>query len=277
MRGRKNTENERQPADRQVIIVKVVLLLLVVAALAFALNKLHNVWLQQCIVTNAAEQIEIESGQMVKGGLIAEICKLGNGVNLALLDYAALREDALQQRPELKSITFRRRLPNRLKVSIEERVPVVRLGLSKRREATGLVADEEGMVFRKRRDTGALPLVREAATSTLPGKKLGARAMAAIRLLEALRAPEYSELASLEADLLKEDYITLTFKNGDSAAKVAWAEMDSDTPESRANMHRQLRHLRDAVRTNIGEHIVWNATDTSVPGKIHAERKGTAP
>ena len=80
--------------------------------------------------------------------------------------------------------------------------------------------------------------------------------MAAIRLLEALRAPEYSELASLEADLLKEDYITLTFKNGDSGAKVAWAEMDSDTPESRANMHRQLRHLRDAVRTNIGEHIV---------------------
>ena len=276
MRGRKNTENERQSTDRQVVVVKIVIFLLLAATLAFALNKLHNVWLQQCIVTNAAEQIEIENGQMVKGGLIADICKLNNGVNLALLDYAALREDALKQLPNLKSITFRRRLPNKLKVSIEERVPVVRLGVSRRREATGLVADEEGMVFRKQRDTGALPLVREAATSTLPGKKLGARAMAAIRLLEALRAPEYSELASLEADLLKDDYIMLTFKNDYSRAKIAWAEMDSDTPESRANMHRQLRHLRDAVRTGVVGRP-WNATDTSVPGKIYAEGKGTAP
>jgi len=273
MRGRKNTENERQSTDRQVVVVKTVVFLLLAAALAFALHKLHNVWLQQCIVTNAAEQIEIESGQMVRGGLIAEICKLKNGVNLALLDYSALRADALRQLPNLKSITFRRRLPNRLKVSIEERVPVARLGLSGKRESTGLVADEEGIVFRKHRDTGALPLVREAATSTMPGKRLGERAMAAIRLLEALRSPEYAELASLEADLLKEDYIMLTFKNDYSRAKVAWADMDCDTPESRANMHRQLRHLRDAVRTGIGVRL-WNATDTAVPGKIYAETKG---
>ena len=273
MRGRKNTENERQSTDRQVVIVKTVVFLVLAAALAFALNRLHNVWLRQCIVTNAAEQIEIESGQMVKGGLIADICKLKNGVNLALLDYPALREEALRQRPELKSITFRRRLPNKLKVFIEERVPVARLGLSGKRESTGLVADEEGIVFRKQRDTGALPLVREATTSTMPGRKLGARALAAIRLLEALRAPEYSELTSLEADLMKEDYIMLTFKNDYSRAKVAWTDMDCDTPESRANMHRQLRHLRDAVRTGIGVRL-WNATDTSVPGKIYAETKG---
>ena len=271
MRGRRTTENEKQSTDRQVVIVKIVLLLVAVAAIAFAVKKLHNVWLRQCIVTNSAEQIEIESGQMVKGELIAEVCKLRNGVNLALLDYAAMREDALRQFPNLKSITFRRRLPNRLKVSIEERVPVARLGISGRHEVTGLVTDETGMVFRKRFGTEALPLVREPVTNTLPGKRLGERAMAAIRLLEALRSPEYSELASLEADLRKEDYIMLTLKNDYSRAKVAWSEMDSDTPESRANMHRQLRHLRDAVRTGVGARL-WNATDTSVPGKIYAER-----
>ena len=40
MRGRRTTENEKQSTDRQVVIVKIVLLLVAVAAIAFAVKKL---------------------------------------------------------------------------------------------------------------------------------------------------------------------------------------------------------------------------------------------
>ena len=270
---RKAPKNIKESAKHSFSVKIALLIIMSLSAIAFAVNALYNIWLEQCVVTNAAEQISIQSGKMVRAELLADICKLKNGINLARLDYAKLRADALKQLPNLKSVTFKRRLPNKLFVTIEERVPVARMGIRGKNAPTGLVTDEEGVIFRKQRNTSSLPLIREAGPlSTLPGKKLGNRAMAAIRLLDAVRAPEFAELSILVADISKQDYILATFKSDYSEAKIAWAEMDSGTPSATSNLLRQLRHLRDAKRVLPGA-VMWNATDTGIPGKIYAETK----
>jgi len=50
---------------------------------------------------------------------------------------------------------------------------------------------------------------------------------------------------------------------------------EPETPASRASLIRQLTHLRDAIRTRVGEGaVIWNATDFSYPGRIYADTKG---
>ncbi|MBO5642824.1 MAG: FtsQ-type POTRA domain-containing protein [Kiritimatiellae bacterium] len=269
----KSPKNIKESAKRAYSVKIAIVLIFMLALVVIAINALHKVWLEQCVVTNAAEQIRIQSGKMIKAELLADICKLKNGINLALIDYAKLREDALKALPNLKSVTFRRRLPDKLFVTIEERVPVARMGISGKNAPTGLVTDNEGVIFRKQRNTSSLPLIRELGPlSTLPGKKLGPRAMAAIGMIDALRAPEFTELSILVADISNQDYILVTFKQDYSEAKIAWAEMDLGTPSATANLLRQLRHLRDAKRVVPGA-VMWNATDISTPGKIYAETK----
>lgn len=269
----KSPKNIKESAKRAYSVKIAIVLIFMLALVVIAINALHKVWLEQCVVTNAAEQIRIQSGKMIKAELLADICKLKNGINLALIDYAKLREDALKALPNLKSVTFRRRLPDKLFVTIEERVPVARMGISGKNAPTGLVTDNEGVIFRKQRNTSSLPLIRELGPlSTLPGKKLGPRAMAAIGMIDALRAPEFTELSILVADISNQDYILVAFKQDYSEAKIAWAEMDLGTPSATANLLRQLRHLRDAKRVVPGA-VMWNATDISTPGKIYAETK----
>lgn len=269
----KPPKNIKESAKRAYKVKVAVVLVLLIIPIIVVINALYKIWLEQCIVTNAAEQISIQSGKMIKAELLADICKLKNGINLAQLDYSKLRSDALKTLPNLKSVTFKRRLPDKLFVTIEERVPVARMGISGKNTPTGLVTDDEGVIFRKQRNTSSLPLIREAGPlSTLPGKKLGQRAMAAISMIDALRAPEFSELSILVADISNQDYIKVTFKQDYSEAKIAWAEMDLGTPSSTANLLRQLRHLRDAKRVVPGA-VMWNATDISIPGKIYAETK----
>lgn len=275
MRRKKPTKNTREPAKSPFSLKRILPASLILVSVVITVRFLHGIWLEQCIVTNPAAQIHIQSGEMIRAELLADICKLEKGVNLALLDYGKLRLDALRQLPNLRSVTFRRRLPDKLFVTIEERVPVARMGITGKRTSTGLVTDSEGMVFRKQLRTGSLPIIREAAgTRTLPGKKLGDRAMAAIRLLDALRAPEFAELAPLEADISEIDYIKVFFKSNYAGAKLRWSEMDSDTPSSAANLNRKLTHLRDIMRLGTGA-VMWNATDTRVPETIWSESQNS--
>lgn len=274
--ARKNTISSDRGRQRALAIV-IVMAAIAVALLSYGLFKLHELWLEQCVVTDVGRQVEVDDGKMIKGGLIISCFRITNGVNLAKLDYDRLRADTLRKFPQLRSITVRRRLPDGLKISIEEREPLVRLGISGKREPTGRVADSDGIVFRRSNGVGALPLIREpSASTTAPGRSLGDRGRAAMRLIEALQTPDFSDLGILEADISVRDFITVTFTDY-ARAKIAWDGMDTDSPASRANMQRQLRHLRDAIRSRVGAGAtMWNATDTSVPGRIFTERKGAS-
>lgn len=242
-------------------------------------EKLHAIWVEQCVITDMERQVAIDSGKMVKADVIAGVFGLKPGANLALIDFAAKREAALAKIPNLREIRIRRHLPNRVTITFEEREPIARLGIRGQKGASGKVADREGVVFYCARGTQLLPIIREtSAPGTAAGKRLGNRAKAALRFVEACHEPEFQELGVLDVDTDKPDWLQATINTGANYAqlKLAWEGMDDPaTPVSRASLIRQLTHLRDAIRTRVGDGtVIWNATDFSSPGRIYADTKG---
>lgn len=255
----------------------------VVAAVALAIGillgfeKLREIYLEQCVITDMDEQIEINSGKMVKSDVIAMEFGLKPGANVALIDFAAKRREILERIHNLREITVIRRLPNRVSIRIEEREPAARMEIRGRHSYTGKVIDTDGVVFLCARGTRMLPAIREATVpGTAPGRRPSPRTLAALRLVEKCRDSEFQELNILEVDTASPDYLMLTLGGSYSKVKIAWEKMDEpDSPVSRESLKRQLSMLLKAMRSGVGEGAVtWNATDFSKPGRIYADMKG---
>jgi len=254
-----------------VALAAVILLAAVVVGIVTAYDKLHGLWVEQCVVTDPVRQAVCADGMMVKGDTIREKFGIREGANLALIDFDARRREILKDLPNIRNIAVTRHLPDRVTIVVEERRPVVRLAVHGKPGATGRVADTEGVVFTCRRGTKLLPVIRERATNVTPvGQTLSRRSLAALRLIEAASDPEYLALGVLDADIAKEDFILVTLGNY-SQAKIAWEGMDNPTPESRAALVKRLDHLLKAIQSNVcNDAKVWNATE---PDRIYADTR----
>lgn len=260
-----------------------VLSVLAVTAVGIAVfigyDQLRDIWREQGIITDYDNQVSIQSGKMVKADVIAGIFGLKTGANLNTIDFALKREQALEKIANLRELKIRRQLPDRVTITIEEREPIARVGLKGLKRDTGKVVDSEGVVFYCSRGTQLLPLIRESsAPGTSAGHRLEARAKAALKFVEVCRDPAFHELGILEVDSSPHDFLLATINTGSNYTqlKLAWEDMDApSTPASTASLIRQLTHLRDAIRTRLGEgSVIWNATDFSSPGRIYADTKG---
>lgn len=269
----KHTKNEKRKNTSRGVLTLVVIVAAAVAAIALAAacTCLRDIWREQCVITDMAAQVNINSGKLVKGDVVAETFGLRRGANLATIDFARKRAEALARYPAIRDIHVRRRLPDRVEISITERSPVVRLNLRGRKRDSGRVADNDGVVFQCRRGTSMLPTIREAqAPGTSPGRRLTGRALAALRLVEACREPDLQELGVLDVDLTKVDYLSVTLGNY-STAKIAWRGMDDPTEGTRREMTETLINLRDAVRSKMSSNaLIWNAT---TPGYVYSDTK----
>lgn len=273
------TNRIRHPGRGRLVILSLAVLALVTAGLALGYDKLRGIWLEQCVIRDMDRQVSVESGEMVKADVIAENLGLRTGGNLATIDFKEKREALLKKVPNLRDIRIRRFLPDRVSVTIEERKPIARVGVLKRKTDTGKVADAEGMVFFCARGTKLLPVILEkTAPGTSAGHRLENRAQSALRLICACHDTEFQELGILDVDITHPDWLLATINTGSSYArlKIAWEGMDApETPDSHASLVRQLTHLRDAIRTHVGDGaVIWNATDYSYPGRIYADTKG---
>lgn len=274
----KNTITRREPWTL-IACLSVALVLAVIVGLTLGYEKLHALWVEQCVIDCMQEQVVINSGKMVKADVIAGVFGLKPGANLALIDFAEKREQALAKIPNIRDLHITRTFPNRIEITFEERQPLARLGLKNQKASTGKVVDSDGVVFYCSRGTQLLPLIREpVAPGTAAGKTLNSRAKAALRFIEACRDTEFQEIAVLEVDISPTDWLLATINTGSNYAslKLAWEGMDDPaTPVTHANLIRQLTHLRDAIRTRVCENaVIWNATDFSRPGRIYADTKG---
>ena len=275
----KNLPQNRRRGTRRIAVTATVLVVvgLVAAGAASAWNRLHAMWIEQCVITDVSSQVSVTSGKMVKGDVIAENFGLRKGANLALIDFDAKREEVLAKIPNLKSISVVRRLPDKVTIVAEERSPIVRMNVKGRNSDTGRVADAEGMVFLCSRGTQMLPTIREAAApGTPPGKRLDGRAAAALQLVDLVRDPEFQELGILEVDVSKPDYISATLSGSYSTVRLAWEGMDDPSPASRAALASRLQLLLKAIRTRLGEcdhPVVWNAADLANPNRIYVDTK----
>lgn len=261
-------------------VLALVILVLVGVGVLLGYEKLRDLWREQCVIRDMEHQVVIQSGKMVKADVIAALFGLKVGANLATIDFAEKRRTTLEKVPNLRDLRIRRFLPDRVTIAIEEREPIARLNIQGRKGDSGKVVDSEGVVFCCSRGTQLLPVIREAGPQgTAVGHHLTARSRAALRLVEACREPDYTELGLLDADTTKTDYLSATIGGSSRQAqlKIAWEGMDKpSTPASRASLNRQLKHLRDAIRAQLIQgSAVWNATDyQSSPGRIYADTKG---
>ncbi len=245
---------------------------LVICGAAMAFNRLVAVYERQCCLTDAGEQVEIITGKILPARLFINHFNLTNGVNLAQIPFAELRERLIRDMPNLRDIKIVRTVPNRVRIEISERIPVVRVIGAGANANPNYTADSEGKVFwYPRRDTTLLPIIREVKKNTsTAGASLSGMSMAALRLLEAASDPEFAALKIQEVDTFKQDYLFATL--GDSSrAKIAWEDMESNSKASRESLHRQLKRLSQAMKSNVAAGTkLWNATDYGVPGRIYA-------
>ena len=265
-------KNSKGKAIAVIVTVATVTLVLAVCGLSAVFGRLGEIYERQCCLTNAGEQVEIVAGRILPARLFINHFCLTNGVNLAHVPFAELRERLIRDMPNLRDIKIVRTMPDKVKIEIVERVPIVRVIGAGAKANPNYTADSEGKVFwYPRRDTTLLPIIREAKKDTsAAGAKLSGMALAALRLLEEAADPEFAILKIQEVDTFKQDYLFATL--GDSSrAKIAWEDMDSHSKVSRESLRRQLTRLSQAMKSNVAAGTkLWNATDWGVPGRIYA-------
>lgn len=205
--------------------------------------------------------MEIQSGDRIKPDTVRDIFGLRNGANLALIDFAAKREEAMRKYPAIKSISVIRHLPDRVSITVTERDPFARIGITGTKKDTGRVCDDEGVVFNCRRGAETLPVIREPSSADIkPGTRLDDRSRQALNVLLVAREAAFADLNILEIDTSKPDFLLITFANY-SEARFCWTGMEKPTPESAVAMKDQLTRLSQAIGTNLsGEVKTWNAT-----------------
>lgn len=212
---------------------------------------------------------------------LEERLALPAGAGLHELDIFALREN-LREDPQVREATVRRRFPDTLQVTVEERVPVARVLVREEGERRVLLVGRDGMVFAGRglapRKTGTLPF--------LTGVRLQATGEGSYRPLEGFR--EVTELL----DTARASYpgIAATWRIVDlSAFSPAAGDLYSTvqvhstvvrnllfaTSDYRAQL-RRLRDILDVVQTEEVEKLerVDLRFDESVPVVVARERRG---
>ena len=250
--------------------------IVLIAGVSLGYARLRDIWLEQCVIRNLAEQVSVTDGKMVRADTLAERLGLVKGANIAHIDFAKKREEVLRDIPNLRSVSITRTMPDKVTVVTEERSPIAQLKFRGRKAPTGKVVDSDGMVFIHQNGTGLLPVIREAqAPGTPHGHLLTGRARAALQVIEACRDAEFQSLGVRDIDISKQDYLLATLDNY-AQVKLAWDGMGEPSAKSRKNLTRQLSLLTKAIRSRVGDGTaVWNATDTTKPGRIYADGKGT--
>ena len=223
---------------RILIALGVVVCIAAIIGLAVAYNRLRDIWLEQCVITDVASQVSITDGKMVRSDIIAYEFGLRNGANLALIDFDERRRETLKKIPNIRDITIARHLPDKVTITVEERVPIV--------SSNG---------------TQMLPIIQEAAApGTAKGCKLSGHALAALKLLEVCRE-QFRELSVVAADISAPDYIAIVLGNDYSVAHVYWDGMDEPSDATMPNLITQLKSLSEAYTARVDDSIrVWNAT-----------------
>lgn len=274
---RLHSENKvSRPKNAREIALVVFAILFCAAVLGalVAYRKLRSLWIEQCAITDPETQIEVViNGKTIQPDAIREGFGLVKGANLWQADFEGLRRSILDRRHNIRDISISRRLPSHATIFVTEREPVAKVDLVGAKKESHLVADSDGVVFPYWRRADSLPTIKVPVTPGLPasGQRLAGNALAALRLVEAMREPEFQELGIREIHANKPDFLWVTLGNY-QRAKVAWEGMDAaQSAAAKENMLKIMRHLRDAINADLtGAAVVWNATE---PGKIYADTK----
>jgi hypothetical protein len=210
--------------------------------------------------------IEIIDGQIKTEDMIREYLAyegIDVGANLFGFDIEEFETLYLERNPLVRMIQVTRQFPDKLKVAIRERDPLVRLG-----QRGSLVADSEGFVFRLSSNLHRLPVIIGCKDPQLePGRIVRGNTMAAVEVLAVCDNPQIG-LRAVGVDVSKSDYLLMHIltPDGIKEARIAWDGMGSGTTDSRRDLLLQLSRLKQVIQTDRGRHGLYDAT---LPGRVY--------
>jgi len=211
------------------------------------------------------KNLVIQEGTVINRELIEEYTQIKEGMNLFAFDIAKVRKDFVRQSPNVKSMEISRQIPDTLKISVVERVPVARIG-----RKSPFVADGEGYIFGLRSGYRELPVVTGYRDPGLrPGSRLCGMSLAALEVLEAC----YDSKIGLhvdEVDINNPEYLVLYIPDGEKVKEVdlSWQDMGKLTGESKKRLQEKLLGIVQTLQSPDGRRMLRiNAT---LEGKLFA-------
>lgn len=225
-----------------------------VYGLCLAIGRLHDVWVAQCVVSDARAQVTVRTTPHISEDLVRGLFGLTNGCNLALIDFEAKRDEILREQPIMHRLEVTRRLPDRLEISAEERKPVARVNYSSMKIADGRggvrdhgrwdVVDAEGIVFNfKLDDTKLLPRIVETSPSAKRGQRLSGKALSAVRLIDLCSRRELAGLKLLDVNVSNGTYL-IAATDDYNTIKIDWTFVDDPTSADQPHLEGALRDIR---------------------------------
>ncbi len=271
-RRRASVLNVKAPRDgkrsaRRISSIAFVVLILVAAV---AVGALGVNWMGELLFSRndrfAIERLEIKGGAIVTPELIREWTQIGEGMNLFAFNIRKVRHKFLQRAPNVRSIQIQRRLPSTLRIEVEERIPLARVGRS-----GPLVTDRRGFVFGLRTGTANLPsLVGYRAPALRPGTRLEATALAALQVLDACEDPRLG--LSIDAiGVSHPEHLVLYRSPGEGPREIAlwWEGMGRETESSQRRMMKRLGRISQVLGTDRARQVSRLDATHSDPGKIY--------
>lgn len=217
-------------------------------------------------------RIEVRTGEQVTPELAREyLSRMGvqEGTNLFSVDIARVRDEFVKQQPAIRNVEIARRLPDRLVVQIEERVPLATIGT-----LGPLAVDREGQVFSNRWRGRPLPALNGFRTVNLtPGTRLGRLGVAALQVVEMCGNPELG-IDVREVDVEQREFLFLRLGD-DKKVKLSWPKMGDTTPEATGALRTRLTRLAQVLQTPEGK--AAPRLDATYEDRIYAQGMDAAP
>lgn len=216
--------------------------------------------------------IEVKTGEQLTPDLAREyLNRMGvqEGTNLFAVDITRIRDEFVKKDPSIRGVDIARRLPDRLVVRIDERIPLATIGT-----LGPLAADREGQIFRNRWRGRPLPALNGFRTVSLtPGTKLSRLGIAALQVIEACGSPELG-IDVREVDIEQRDYLLLKLGD-DKQVKLSWPKMGETTPEATGALRTRLSRLAQVLQTPEGK--AAPRLDATYEDRVYAQGLEAAP
>ena len=212
------------------------------------------------------KNIDVVDGQIKTEEMIREYLAyegIDVGANLFSFDLGDFERLYLERNPLIKMVQVSRMLPDTLRVVIQERDPLVRLG-----QRGTLVADSDGFVFRLSSKLHRLPVIIGCKDPELaPGEHVQGITRQAVEVLAFCDNPRVG-VRVVGIDVSKRDFLLMHVltPNGIKEAPITWDGMESGSVESRRNLSLRLNRLKQSIKNDRGNHSRYDAT---FPGCIH--------
>ncbi|MBA4386914.1 MAG: hypothetical protein C0404_02970 [Verrucomicrobia bacterium] len=242
-------------AQRTAIIVMIPMLLIALCVLVwFGLTSAWNALYSQN-GRYTITQVEIRGARVISPDRIKQLTGVKEGLNIFALSGGTnslrkIRRDFLEVQHGVKSFEISRQLPGKIRICIEERVPVAILGFKGDK-----VIDSQGHVFGHRAGMPEMPFVSGYKGPKLqPGSVMqGPLVTAALQVVDFCDDDPRLGLR-LDSIELGEDRIDLKvlYEGELKDVRLTWKNMSRRDPESKRGLADKLGRLVQLMKTEEG-------------------------